>query len=119
MQQEGNIYTPVNLAPGRTVVCNGEALDKCLDIYNHSPSGFNWGYGGSGPAQLALAIMVNEFGRDLDRHPVHYQSFKWSVVANLPENSADWQITSKDIEDAIVKILAEQEQPADDPDFPF
>lgn len=27
-------------------------------VWNHSPDGFNWGYGGSGPAQLALAILL-------------------------------------------------------------
>ena len=28
---------------------------RSQDLYNHSPTGFNWGYGGSGPSQLALA----------------------------------------------------------------
>ena len=27
-------------------------------LANHSPDGFNWGYAGSGPAQLALAILL-------------------------------------------------------------
>ena len=31
-------------------------------IRNHSSSGFEWGYGGSGPAQLALAILADHFG---------------------------------------------------------
>lgn len=26
---------------------------------NHSPDGFEWGYGGSGPAQLALGILLH------------------------------------------------------------
>ncbi|HMF28341.1 MAG TPA: DUF6166 domain-containing protein, partial [Candidatus Cybelea sp.] len=30
-----------------------------LDLYNHSPDGFEIGYGGSGPAQLALAILAD------------------------------------------------------------
>ena len=30
-----------------------------LDIFSHSPSGFEWGYLGSGPAQLALAILCD------------------------------------------------------------
>ena len=34
---------------------NGRALNPRFDLWNHSPSGFEWGYGGSGPAQLALA----------------------------------------------------------------
>lgn len=28
---------------------------------NHSPTGFNWGYGGSGPAETALSILVDFF----------------------------------------------------------
>jgi hypothetical protein len=32
------------------------------DIVNHSPTGFSWGYAGSGPAQLALAILADYFG---------------------------------------------------------
>src|SRR5262245_55620958 len=28
-------------------------------VFNHSPDGFAWGYGGSGPAQLALAILLD------------------------------------------------------------
>ncbi|KKN11984.1 hypothetical protein LCGC14_1020970 [marine sediment metagenome] len=30
-----------------------------LALWNHSPVGFQWGYGGSGPAQLALAILLD------------------------------------------------------------
>lgn len=30
-----------------------------LDIENKSPSGFAWGYGGSGPHQLALALLAD------------------------------------------------------------
>ena len=39
-------------------------LDARNDIINHSPDGFEWGYAGSGPAQLALAIIA-----DLLRNP--------------------------------------------------
>lgn len=52
-------------------------------VCNHSPDGFNWGYGGSGPAQLALAIML-EF---TDRNTAWrlYQDFKWKVVSKLTQ----------------------------------
>jgi hypothetical protein len=30
-----------------------------LDLCNHSPTGLSWGYGGSGPAQTALAILAD------------------------------------------------------------
>ena len=101
-KDKGNIYEPVLDDAGK-VTCNGEVLDLCLDIRNHSPTGFAWGYAGSGPAQLALAIMVNEYGRDLDEHPVHYQLFKNSVITVLPQGK-DWTVTSKDIREAIERI---------------
>ena len=33
--------------------------ERSLELVNHSPSGFEWGYGGSGPAQLALAFLLD------------------------------------------------------------
>ena len=33
------------------------SLKKSLQIVDHSPDGFQWGYNGSGPAQLAAAIL--------------------------------------------------------------
>ena len=54
-------------------------------IWNHSPDGFQWGYGGSGPAQLALAILLdvtNDEGRSVGLH----QQFKWDIIAQLPDS---------------------------------
>jgi hypothetical protein len=39
-------------------------LPLYTQIRNHSPTGFEWGYNGSGPAQLALAILADHFGPD-------------------------------------------------------
>ena len=39
------------------VVLNGEPLPLRLEVRNHSPTGFEWGYAGSGPSQLALAML--------------------------------------------------------------
>lgn len=38
-------------------------LPSCTKLMNHSPSGFAWGYSGSGPSQLALAILCDFFNR--------------------------------------------------------
>lgn len=35
-----------------------------LDLGNHSPTGFAWGYLGSGPHQLALAMLADATGDD-------------------------------------------------------
>lgn len=65
----------------RHVWLDGKRLDPgpSQRIHNHSPDGFNWGYGGSGPAQLALAIVLSLTGRSDG-----YQDLKWRVIAKLP-----------------------------------
>lgn len=49
-------------------------------VFNHSPDGFNWGYAGSGPAQLALAICL-AVGMSREDALSRYQSFKFEQVA--------------------------------------
>jgi Family of unknown function (DUF6166) len=63
-------------------------------IRNHSPDGFNWGYCGSGPAQLALALLLEVFTVPMAR--LAYQSFKRSVVAGW--NKDRWTCTTEGIE---------------------
>lgn len=54
----------------------------------HSPDGFQWGYAGSGPAELARALLVRVFpGDPTARHPAVYQAFKRDVIARLPRES--------------------------------
>lgn len=45
----------------------------------HSPSGFNFGYGGSGPADFALNVLLML----TDKETAHslYQEFKWKYIA--------------------------------------
>ena len=48
----------------------------------HSPGGFEWGYGGSGPADLAFNILHKVTG--MRRIALqHYQQFKTDVVAGF------------------------------------
>lgn len=74
------------LVEGRAVVCvNGRPLDPARSqrLWNHSPDGFAWGYGGSGPAQLALALLLAaNVGRT--RATRLHQRFKVAVIAPLP-----------------------------------
>jgi hypothetical protein len=65
-----------------------------LTVRNHSPDGFSWGYGGSGPAQLALALMLVF----LPRHCAVklYQDFKNEVIAKFPQDQ-DFDLASDDI----------------------
>lgn len=57
-------------------------LDPRLDLRRHSPSGMAWGYGGSGPAQLSLAILAFHLNDDAAALRL-YQGFKDLVVARL------------------------------------
>ena len=59
-------------------------LQPSLTLRNHSPTGFSWGYGGSGPAQLALALLL-QLGADPEKALACYQDFKWAVTARLPQ----------------------------------
>ena len=65
----------------RDVYLDGKWLDPAPSqkYHNHSPDGFNWGYGGSGCAQLALAIMLALTGK-----ADGYQDFKWKTIATIP-----------------------------------
>ena len=61
----------------------------------HSPDGFNWGYGGSGPAELARAILVAVLPGDRAvRRPACYQRFNTAVISALGES---WALTEQDV----------------------
>lgn len=82
------------------------ALPLCLNVFNHSPSGFNWGYSGSGPAQLSLAILMDHFDGDRTKALAIYQKLKARVIAKL-DSDKDWILTSTQIQKAVDEILRE------------
>lgn len=63
---------------------DGEPLAYRYDLLSASPSGFEWAYGGSGPAQLAIAILAHAYDDQVACQ--HYQRFKREVVAHLPHD---------------------------------
>ena len=68
--------------------------DLLTHIERHSPDGFNWGYGGSGPADLALSILTDLFGNDTAEQ--YYQKFKWDFISQLPAGKG-WTLTEEQI----------------------
>jgi hypothetical protein len=64
------------------VTVDGHVLDpeRSRALRDHSPDGFAWGYGGSGPAQLALAILLAA-GAAPNVAIAHYQDFKDAYVS--------------------------------------
>jgi hypothetical protein len=77
------------------MVVDGTArpLPLHLEVRNHSPSGFAWGYLGSGPAQLALAMCVELFGRQ--KAEAAYQHVKERLIA--PLQAEHWSITGDQV----------------------
>lgn len=108
----------VRVEPGE-----GGGIYPLPHIIKHSPTGFAWGYGGSGPTELARCILIDLFtplnarcprcrGRGTNRTvtkacdactgegylvpPGVYQSFKWNFLAKLP-SSEPWEISEEQI----------------------
>ncbi len=79
----------------REVTIDSKKLNpvRSQKVYNHSPDGFNWGYGGSGPAQLALAILLKFTDKDTALRL--HQEFKWDIIAKLPQKDFEINIDIK------------------------
>lgn len=120
---------------GFEVRCNGRLLRPRHDLFNHSPDGFAWGYGGSGPAQLALAILADHLTRvpadrqlarrlvarpgaevpemsdhNPDNDPdalaiIAHQSFKWAVVQAIPMVEG-FSLSTEDVTKALGSMVA-------------
>lgn len=83
---DGNAVVTIQEIDGRR-----RPLDPRLDLVNHSPTGLEWGYGGSGPAQLALALLADALGNDQLALGLH-QNFKTKFIEVLDRNG-EWQLT--------------------------
>lgn len=68
---------------------DGKAVELApsLKVINHSPTGFEIGYGGSGPAQLALAVLMR-FADKKTAATLH-QDFKWEFLADAKYQAAN------------------------------
>ncbi len=94
-----------NNESGNTVTANGRRLRPRLDLRRHSPTGFDWGYSGSGPAQLALAILADHLAGDDARALRSYQRFKNRIVSRLAHEG--WTLTETEVANALAFIEAE------------
>ena len=103
------VYRGTQTETGAAVVVeengNCRTLDPRFDLRNHSPTGFNWGYAGSGPAQLALALAADVLGDDEKAQDV-YQRLEAKLVASLPAEG--WSLTEDRIRSAIETIDREK-----------
>lgn len=75
---------------GATITCvyaDGHQEPLSHPLVKHSPTGFEWGYGGSGPADLALNIL-NLFVGSTTAYLL-YQDFKADKIATMPSEGGE------------------------------
>ena len=84
------------------------SLGVHLEVRAHSAPGFAWGYGGSGPAQLALALLVDALG-DREMAERHHQGFKRAHVARWGDQ---WSMTAEEIQFFVLSQVTRAEAPA-------
>lgn len=101
------VITVVKPGASREQILHPPRIDRTREAW-HSPSGFEWGYGGSGPAELARAILMAARPGDRPaegvRHPGCYQRFKFDVVASLPRDG--WVVSGDRIEEWLAQYQA-------------
>lgn len=77
-------------------------LPARLELFDHSPDGFAWGYGGSGPSQLALAILAQVAGPKAAT--IFYQYFKADFVCGWGD---DFRISAAEVEEWVERKWGE------------
>lgn len=87
---------------GIYVEVNGEPIKNYLHVCRHS-SGFEWGYKGSGPAQLAVALVMEVYG-DEDLAKIVHHEVKTEIVAKLPERW--WMVHESQVREVVDKFVA-------------
>jgi hypothetical protein len=85
-EKEGTVNSTIPYDGGDIVVCrddSGTVVNVPHKHVYHSPTGFEWGYGGSGAADLALNILA--LFTDYEHAFRYHQDFKWKYIASLPK----------------------------------
>lgn len=77
------------------------------DAPNHSPDGFQAGYSGSGPAQLAWALVAD--ATDVESADEWYQQFKDDVVSDFDDGTDEFVLDAAFIHNTIARYEANRE----------
>lgn len=87
-------YTAIRREDENTITVSDEKGTRPLKhIVYHSSTGMEWGYGGSGPSDLARSILADFAG--IKVADMFYQEFKWDFIAKQPEKG--FQISGQEI----------------------
>jgi hypothetical protein len=77
-------------AQGCLVTVNGQPLPSTFQQWRFTADGFEWGYDGTGPSQLAFAILVEHFG-DEYKALKSYKIFRDQVIAEITEDEWNFE----------------------------
>jgi len=92
-------YAGIRTIDGLQVTVDGKPLDSRQDVHAFSDAGFEWGYTGDAPKQLALAILCDCLG-DVDAALTATDDFMKNVVSVLDN---EWTLSAEEIESALGK----------------
>ena len=84
------------------VTVDGAPLDPRYELRRLSQSGFEWGYNGAGPMQLALAILADYYPDGGARALRDYRRYCELVVAEL--DAEEWTIDGRHIDDVLTEV---------------
>ncbi len=89
-------YKALRTPDGCSVTADG------VPLASDSAGDFEWGYEGSGPRKLALAILADHFG-DSSRALTHHKVFMEVVLAELQND--EWTLTSGQIDSSFSQVV--------------
>lgn len=90
-------YTGDRTIDGIQVLVDGRKLATRVELALYAEMGFEWGYEGPEPRQLAFALLIDHLG-DAHNATRYTEPFMTAVVANLDNV---WSLSSADIDGAL------------------
>lgn len=90
---EFKVYRGQRGPQGTIVTVDSVPLDPRSDVREFHAEGYEWGYEGAGPRQLAFALMVDAFGEKVAF--TRYRHFLHDVIAEIKDD--DWTMTADDM----------------------
>lgn len=85
---------------GLQVTVDERPLDPRFGVKTFSQNGFEWGYEGPEPQQLAFAILARHLG-DESRALALSKAFMKAVIANCGN---EWEMTGAEIDEALAEL---------------
>lgn len=98
MGEQGKVFHGDRTIDGLAVTVDGRPLPTHDRLHAFSKNGFEWGYEGIEPQQLAFAILAEHFGKEgpgLQRAKQEARRFMQRAVANFGN---EWEMSGADID---------------------